>query len=64
MRDTPMIKKHAYERRVYERSCQREEMLNCLTFYLDDGIYIFLYSLDARHSDPSQSPLGSGILMG
>jgi hypothetical protein len=28
------------------------------------GMYTFLYPLDARHPDPLQSPLGSGILMG
>jgi hypothetical protein len=44
--------------------CQRGEMLNCLTFYLDGGMYTFLYPLDARHPDLPQSPVGSGILMG
>jgi hypothetical protein len=38
-------------------------MLNCLTFYLDGGMYTFLYPLDARHPDPPQlgpsdSPVG------
>jgi hypothetical protein len=46
------------------RNCQSGEMLNCLTFYLDGGMYTFSYPLDARHPDPSQSPSGSGILIG
>jgi hypothetical protein len=47
-----------------EHKCQSGEMLNCLTFYLDGGMYTFLYPLDARHPNPPQSPLGSGILIG
>jgi hypothetical protein len=47
-----------------EHKCQSKEMLNCLTFYLDGGMYTFLYPLDARHPNPPQSPLGSGILIG
>jgi hypothetical protein len=48
----------------YRRTCQSGKMLNCLSFYLDGGMYTFLYPLDARHPDPPQSLLGSGILMG
>jgi hypothetical protein len=57
--------KRTHETRMRDaRSCQSEEMLNCLTFYLDGGMYTSLYPLDARHPDPPQSPLGSGILIG
>jgi hypothetical protein len=43
---------------------KRRDAEGGLTFYLDGGMYTFLYPLDARHPDPPQSPLGSGILMG
>jgi hypothetical protein len=33
-------------------NCPKGEMLNYLTFYLDGGMYTFLYPLDACHPDP------------